>query len=75
MDLNHGRTHKKVVIREFIWERDWEVVQKLERNCEIASRRGFSILTNTLGDPLCRIRLYPLHVMLVGGVAFNCFLM
>lgn len=75
MDPSHGSTHKKVVVREYIRERDWEVVEKLERDCEIGSRRGFSILTNTLGDPLCRIRLYPRHVMLVGGVAFSCCLM
>lgn len=58
----------KVLIREFNEERDMKVVEKLERNCEIGSRQGLSILTNMMGDPLCRIRLYPIRVMLVGGV-------
>lgn len=65
MDLEHGSMDKKVVIiREFNREKDWEVVEKLERNCEIGSRKDFSILINTLGDPLCRIRLYPLGLLL-----------
>lgn len=57
----------KILIREFNEERDMKVVEKLERNCEIGSRKGLSILTNMMGDPLCRIRLYPIRVMLVGG--------
>ncbi|RWR94304.1 putative N-acetyltransferase HLS1-like protein isoform X1 [Cinnamomum micranthum f. kanehirae] len=55
----------KILIREFNEERDMKVVEKLERNCEIGSRKGLSILTNMMGDPLCRIRLYPIRVMLV----------
>ena len=62
---------KKILIREFNEDRDTEVVGKLERNCEIGSKKGVSIFTYMIGhDPLCRIRLYPLHVMLV-GVTFS----
>ncbi|KAH7676414.1 Peptide alpha-N-acetyltransferase protein [Dioscorea alata] len=70
MDLHHGLT-EKVFIREFNEDRDLKMVEKLEMSCEIGSRRGFSILTNMMGDPLCRIRLYPLHVMLVAELAGN----
>ncbi|KAJ0979937.1 hypothetical protein J5N97_015411 [Dioscorea zingiberensis] len=70
MDLHHGFV-EKVFIREFNGDRDLKMVEKLEMSCEIGSRRGFSILTNMMGDPLCRIRLYPLHVMLVAELAGN----
>lgn len=56
----------KVLIREFNEERDTQVVGKLEKNCEIGSNKGVSFFTNMMGDPLCRIRLYAAHVMLVG---------
>lgn len=56
----------KVLIREFNADTDSEVVGKLERNCDLGSKRGVSIFTNMMGDPCCRIRFYPLHVMLVG---------
>ena len=56
----------KVLVREFDDGRDIEVVGKLEKNCEIGSNnKGTSIFTNMMGDPLCRIRFYPLHLMLV----------
>lgn len=56
----------KVVIREFDEDRDVKVVGKLERNCEIGTtKKGFSIFTNMITDPLSRIRFYPIRVMLV----------
>lgn len=60
----------KVVIREFDEARDGKVVGKLERNCEIGTKKGVSIFTNMMGDPLSRIRFYPLHVMLVGKTIY-----
>lgn len=63
-----GRTmaNNKVVIREFDEDRDVKVVGNLERNCEIGTtKKGFSIFTNIITDPLSRIRFYPIHVMLV----------
>ncbi|XP_022979568.1 probable N-acetyltransferase HLS1 [Cucurbita maxima] len=55
-----------VIIREVNEERDTEMVEKLERSCEIGSKLGgASIFTDMMGDPLCRIRFYPLHIMLV----------
>lgn len=56
----------KVLIREFNEDRDIDVVGKLERDCDIGSKKGISIFTNVIGDPFYRIRFYPLHVMLVG---------
>jgi len=70
MDVYHGHMEKKVIIREFDGERDLERIEKLERDLEIGSRRGFSIFSNMMGDPLCRVRLYPNHIMLVGVVSF-----
>lgn len=60
------KIENKVLIREFNEERDIEVVGKLEKNCEIGSNKGVSFFTNMMGDPLCRIRFYAVHVMLVG---------
>ncbi|KAL6193653.1 hypothetical protein ACLB2K_034737 [Fragaria x ananassa] len=61
----------KVLIREFNADTDIEVVGKLERNCELESKRGVSIFTNMMCDPLCRIRFYPLHIMLVAQLLEN----
>ncbi|XP_057959425.1 probable N-acetyltransferase HLS1 [Malania oleifera] len=61
----------RILIREFNEDRDIEEVEKLEKNCEIGSKRGISIFTNMMGDPLCRIRLYPVHVMLVAELLQN----
>lgn len=63
VDINR---ESKVLIREFNEERDIEVVGKLERDCDIGSKKGISIFNSMIGDPFCRIRFYPLHVMLVG---------
>lgn len=60
------KADNKVLIREFSADTDIEVVGKLERNCELGSKRGFSIFTSMMCDPLCRIKFYPLHIMLVG---------
>ncbi|XVF38855.1 hypothetical protein REPUB_Repub20aG0138000 [Reevesia pubescens] len=62
----------KVLVREFDDGRDIEVVGKLEKNCEIGSNnKGTSIFTNMNGDPLCRIRFYQLHLMLVAELREN----
>uniref|UniRef100_A0A0D9Y0D3 N-acetyltransferase domain-containing protein n=1 Tax=Leersia perrieri TaxID=77586 RepID=A0A0D9Y0D3_9ORYZ len=63
----------EVLIREYDQERDLEAIEKLERSCEIGTGKGFAIVTNMMGDPLCRIRLFPLHIMLeLVGVARGC---
>ncbi|KAI4344787.1 hypothetical protein L6164_011976 [Bauhinia variegata] len=55
-----------VLVREFDEDRDVNLVGMLERNCEIGTKKGVSIFTNsTMGDPLSRIRFYPLRIILV----------
>ncbi|KAK8585883.1 hypothetical protein V6N13_050853 [Hibiscus sabdariffa] len=62
----------KVLVREFDDEKDIEMVGKLEKNCEIGSNdKGTSIFTNMMGDPLCRVRFFPLHLMLVAVLREN----
>ncbi|KAK9287623.1 hypothetical protein L1049_016059 [Liquidambar formosana] len=61
----------KVLIREFNEDRDDEVVKKLERSCDIGSKKGISTFSNMMDDPLCRIRLYSVHVMLVAELLEN----
>ncbi|KAE8730957.1 HCF107 protein [Hibiscus syriacus] len=63
----------KVLVREFDDEKDIEMVGKLEKNCEIlgSNDKGTSIFTNMVGDPLCRIRFFPLHLMLVAVLREN----
>lgn len=64
---------------EYSESRDREMVVELEKECEFingdeprknkskATSKGVSISTYTISsDPLCRIRPYPLRVMLVG---------
>ena len=34
-------------------------------------KRVSSLLTNMMADPLCRIRLYAVHVMLVGFLSYT----
>lgn len=65
MDKKRGN-HIKVTIREYKEDIDTEDVKKLEKDCKTESKEGISMITNFFEDPLCRIRLYPLHVMLVG---------
>ena len=68
------KMRNKVVIREFDEDKDVEVVMKLEKSCETNSSqtKGISIISNTNGDPLSRIRFYNVHVMLVGDEILSC---
>ncbi|KAM7467165.1 hypothetical protein LguiB_014727 [Lonicera macranthoides] len=38
---------------------------KLEKSCNIGSKKGIFTFTGIMDDPFCRVRLYPIHVMLV----------
>ncbi|XP_050372551.1 probable N-acetyltransferase HLS1 [Argentina anserina] len=66
-----NKAANKVLIRKFNEDTDIEVVGKLERSCELESKRGVSIFTNMMCDPLCRIRFYPVHIMLVAQLLEN----
>ncbi|KAI3442508.1 N-acetyltransferase domain-containing protein [Psidium guajava] len=67
-----------VVVREYEEERDKAGVERMEMRCEVTGERPGSdnkkkkkkeeevfLVTDLLGDPLCRVRSFPLHVMLV----------
>ncbi|XAR50467.1 Peptide alpha-N-acetyltransferase [Bertholletia excelsa] len=55
----------EVVVREYEEERDKATVEELERRCEVGPGGKPSLVTDLLGDPICRIRHFPSHVMLV----------
>ncbi|XP_027344869.1 probable N-acetyltransferase HLS1 [Abrus precatorius] len=54
-----------VVVRDYDEERHKIAIEKLERLCEIGQRGKPSLVTDLMGDPICRIRHFQLHVMLV----------
>ncbi|KAL0010881.1 hypothetical protein SO802_005989 [Lithocarpus litseifolius] len=57
---------KAVVVREYE-EREKLAVEELERQCEVGQQQQGkpSLFTDLMGDPLCRARHVPLHIMLV----------
>ena len=55
---------EKVVIRCYNDLRDIIQMEWVEKSCEIGNDQTF-LFTDTLGDPLCRIRNTPLSTMLV----------
>ncbi|KAF3789816.1 putative N-acetyltransferase [Nymphaea thermarum] len=57
-----------VVIREYDAAKDCERVELLERRCEVGPSRKASLLTDLMGDPICRIRHAPAFIMLVAEV-------
>ncbi|OVA16791.1 GNAT domain [Macleaya cordata] len=56
---NNNTNNNKVLIREYNEERDIEMVERLERNCEYSigssSKGMMNIPTIFMGDPLCRV--------------------
>ncbi|KAJ0987639.1 hypothetical protein J5N97_005995 [Dioscorea zingiberensis] len=52
-------------IRSFDKEQDGSRVEELERKCEVGSGKSPVLLTDTFGDPLCRISNSPMYEMLV----------
>ncbi|CBI25171.3 hypothetical protein VitviT2T_014154 [Vitis vinifera] len=56
---------KVVVVREFDEGRDKAAVEEMEKRCEIGQRGKPSLVTDLMGDPICRIRHFSTHVMLV----------
>ncbi|CAN1281553.1 Probable N-acetyltransferase HLS1-like, partial [Linum perenne] len=65
----------EVLIREYNEDRDAKMVGKLEKSCENVESSDeterVSIFGSIVGDPLRRIRLYPVHVMLVAELRDN----
>ncbi|KAJ4903247.1 Acyl-CoA N-acyltransferases (NAT) superfamily protein [Raphanus sativus] len=58
---------EKVVIRCYNDRRDRIQMECVEKSCEIGNDQTF-LFTDTLGDPICRIRNTPLCTMLVADV-------
>ncbi|MQL95072.1 hypothetical protein Taro_027740 [Colocasia esculenta] len=56
-----------IVVREFDADRDCPGVEAVERVCEIGSSGSgkLALLTDLLGDPICRVRHSPAFLMLV----------
>ncbi|XP_010558876.1 PREDICTED: probable N-acetyltransferase HLS1 [Tarenaya hassleriana] len=55
-----------VVIRSYDHRTDRVRVECLERSCEIGHNDKIFLFTDTLGDPMCRIRNSPLYLMTAG---------
>lgn len=56
---------KEAVIRSYNGEADRARVEDLERRCEVGPTERVYLFTDTMGDPICRIRNSPMHKMLV----------
>ncbi|KAI9197943.1 hypothetical protein LWI28_007177 [Acer negundo] len=54
-----------VVVREYNEESDKEAVEELESKCEIGERGKPTLVTDLMGDPACRVRHFPSHIVLV----------
>ncbi|KAI9084575.1 hypothetical protein K1719_033563 [Acacia pycnantha] len=58
-------TDEVLMVREYNEERHKIAVEKMESLCEVGQRGKPSLVTDLLGDPMCRIRHFPIHIMLV----------
>lgn len=56
---------EEVVIRCYDERRDRIQMDRVEKSCEIGHDHQTLLFTDTLGDPICRIRNSPLFIMLV----------
>ncbi|KAL6204389.1 PREDICTED: probable N-acetyltransferase HLS1 [Fragaria vesca subsp. vesca] len=56
---------KEAEIRCYDGEADRARVEDLERRCEVGPTERVYLFTDTMGDPICRIRNSPMHKMLV----------
>ncbi|CAN8247456.1 unnamed protein product [Cochlearia groenlandica] len=59
---------EEVVIRYYDDRKDKFKMEHIEKSCEIGHDNQNFIFTDTLGDPICRIRNTPLFTMLVAEV-------
>jgi hypothetical protein len=56
---------KLVAVREYDDERDKVAVEELERRSEEGQKGKHALVTDQMGDPICRVRPFPIHIMLV----------
>lgn len=57
--------NQDIKIRNYDQETDVGQVENLERRCEVGPSDHVFLFTDTMGDPICRIRNSPMHKMLV----------
>ncbi|XVE59005.1 hypothetical protein DITRI_Ditri05aG0009400 [Diplodiscus trichospermus] len=55
----------ELIIRSYDAQKDRVRVEDLERRCEVGPAERAFLFTDTLGDPICRIRNSPIYKMLV----------
>lgn len=55
----------KFRIRSYEGQSDRAQVEDLERRCEVGPSESVFLFTDTMGDPICRIRNSPMYMMLV----------
>ncbi|XP_050880943.1 probable N-acetyltransferase HLS1-like isoform X4 [Lathyrus oleraceus] len=55
----------KFRIRSYEGQSDRAQVENLERKCEVGPSESVFLFTDTMGDPICRIRNSPMYMMLV----------
>src|ERR1044072_2743125 len=60
-----------LLVREYDEDRHKVAVEKLEKLCEVGQRGKPSLVTDLMGDPICRIRHFQLHVMLVTSYKYS----
>lgn len=60
----------EVITRSYDRQIDRARVEDLERRCEVGPAERVFLFTDTLGDPICRIRNSPMYKMLVSNLIF-----
>ncbi|KAK8697958.1 hypothetical protein V6N13_114090 [Hibiscus sabdariffa] len=55
----------ELIIRSYDAQNDRAQVEDFERRCEVGPAKRVFLFTDTLGDPICRIRNSPIYKMLV----------
>lgn len=60
-----GMEFNKFRIRSYEGQSDRAQVEDLERRCEVGPSESVFLFTDTMGDPICRIRNSPMYMMLV----------
>jgi len=58
----------KFRIRSYERQYDRAQVEDLERRCEVGPSESVFLFTDTMGDPICRIRNSPMYMMLVSDM-------
>lgn len=60
-----AKMNSVVIVREYNEESDKLGVEEIERRCETVQRGKPTLVTDLMGDPVCRVRHFPSHIALV----------